>query len=136
MKIIYKICFSFFLLISFLIISCNNSENINKENEIKDTTIAKKEKKNPNINAKINVIIFSNDTIKSDTKLSGFGYDVYMYGALYIHQPNIPAINGNIGFKTKEQAQKAGKLVAFKVKNNIMPPNLTIQELDSLELLN
>lgn len=135
MKTIYNVCFSFFIFFLFLIVSCNSSDNINNNSDNNDTTKKNKSKSNPYVNAKLDIKIFSNDTVKSESKLSGFGYDIYIYDALYVHQPNVPAINGNRGFKTKDQAQKAGDLVAFKIKMNIMPPSVTISELDSLELL-
>ncbi|MBI3501553.1 MAG: DUF4907 domain-containing protein [Bacteroidetes bacterium] len=103
--------------------------------------MAEKQKKqpqeNPYKNAKIEVKIIDNTKSKNadDVKVSGFGYDIYIFDALYVHQPNVPAINGNRGFKTKEQAKNAGELVAYKIKNNIMPPSVTIQELDSLGVL-
>jgi hypothetical protein len=128
MKNLLTLFFSF-----LLIIACNS--NHHKINDIKDTTSTGKKVQNPNANAKIDIKVFSNDTVKGTHRLSGFGYDIYMYDAQYIHQPNVPAINGERGFKTKEQAQKAGEFVAFKIKKNIMPPALTIHELDSLGLL-
>jgi hypothetical protein len=121
--------FLFFL----VVISCNNNQT--KKDNTADSSSTKKIVQNPNLNAKIDIKIFSNDTVKGYNKLSGFGYDIYMYDAQYIHQPNIPAINGERGFKTKEQAQKAGELAAYKIKKNIMPPSISVQELDSLGLL-
>jgi uncharacterized protein YcfL len=125
----FLIVFLFVLLIS----ACNSNHNNKKE--IKDSTSTKKETQNPNANAKIDIKVFSNDTVKGSIKLTGFGYNIYMYDAQYIHQPNVPAINGERGFKTKEQAQKAGEFVAYKIKKNIMPPAVTAHELDSLGLL-
>lgn len=92
---------------------------------------------NPYKNAKIEVKALDNAKSKNadDVKVGGYGYDIYIFDALYVHQPNVPAINGNRGFKTKEQAQKTGGLVAYKIKNNIMPPSVSIQELDSLGVL-
>ena len=31
---------------------------------------------------------------KNELPLSGFGYDIYLNGKLYVHQPNVPAIQG------------------------------------------
>lgn len=97
----------------------------------------KQPQENPYKNAKIEVKPIDNAKSKNadDVKVGGFGYDIYIFDALYVHQPNVPAINGNRGFKTKEQAENAGKLVAYKIKNNIMPPSVSIQELDSLGVL-
>jgi hypothetical protein len=94
-----------------------------------------KPKENPYKNAKIECKVFNNDSLKQDPNPHGFGYDIYLFDALYIHQPNIPAINGNRGYHTREQAMKAGGLVMYKIRNNIMPPAVTIQELDSIGVL-
>lgn len=68
-------------------------------------------------------------TFKMD---NGWGYDIFKNGKAYIHQPNIPAVSGNFAFKTEEQARKTAEMVAYKIKNNIIPPSMTIEELDSL----
>ena len=94
-----------------------------------------KPKENPYKNAKIDIQVFKNDTVKAEPKLTGFGYNILIYDALYVHQPHVPAINGSRGFKTQEQATKAAEFVIYKIRNNIMPPSLTVQELDSLGVL-
>ncbi|MBI4930876.1 MAG: DUF4907 domain-containing protein [Bacteroidetes bacterium] len=106
-----------------------------EEKEMKEMQEAQKNKKpadNPYKNAKIDIQVFNNDTVKQDPKLTGFGYNILIYDAVYNHQPHIPAINGMRGFHTKEQAHKAAELVVYKIKNNIMPPSLSPQELDSI----
>ncbi len=137
--------------------ACNNSATEKKQEEAKDSVQAKtvgpmneeqremkemaerqkneKPKESPYKNAKIDIKVFNNETIKSDQKLTGFGYDILIYDALYVHQPHIPAINGSRGFKTKEQATKAAEFVIYKIRNNIMPPSLSVEELDSLGTL-
>jgi len=95
-----------------------------------------KPKESPYKNAKIDIQVFKNDTVKKqEPKLTGFGYNILIYDALYVHQPHIPAINGNRGFKTKEQATKAAEFVIYKIRNNVMPPSLSVEELDSLGTL-
>ena len=106
-----------------------------EEKEMKEMQDAQKNKKpeeSPYKNAKIDIQVFNNDTIKQEPKLTGFGYNILIYDAVYNHQPHIPAINGMRGFHTKEQAHKAAALVVYKIKNNIMPPSLSPQELDSI----
>ncbi len=73
-------------------------------------------------------------TFANDSLLTGFGYDIYMDSSAKptVHQPNIPAVAGNRGFSTEGDAKKTGEYVANKIKNNIMPPSVTVQELDSL----
>lgn len=88
-------------------------------------------KESPYKNAKIDIKVFEN----KEANLKGFGYDIYIYDALYVHQPHIPAINGNRGFHTQEQASKAAEFVIYKIRNNIMPPSLSVEELDSLGTL-
>ena len=88
-------------------------------------------KENPYKNAKIDIKVFEN----KEPNLTGFGYDIFIYDAMYVHQPHIPAINGNRGFHTKEQATRAAEFVSYKIRNNIMPPSLTVEELDSLGTL-
>ncbi len=66
---------------------------------------------------------------------NGWGYDIYADGKLYIHQPHIPAVNGNRGFQSQQNAEKAGNFAAYKIGNNIMPPTISVQELDSLGVI-
>jgi len=96
----------------------------------------KQEKKAPNPyeKAEIDVVVFSNDST-ADSALKGYGYNIYIFKSLYVHQPNIPAVNGNRGFSRPEDAEKTAGLVAYKIRNNIMPPSLSIPELDSLDVL-
>lgn len=66
---------------------------------------------------------------------SGFGYNILVDGALFIHQASIPSVSGNKTFDTKEKAESVANLVAQKLKNNIMPPSVSKKELDSLNIL-
>ncbi|PIP55035.1 MAG: hypothetical protein COX07_02090 [Bacteroidetes bacterium CG23_combo_of_CG06-09_8_20_14_all_32_9] len=95
-------------------------------------------KENPYAKAKIeiktyqtNIQIVNADNIND----SNWGYDIYIYNALYIHQPNIPAINGNRGFKSENDARKIAAFVVNKIRNNNMPPSVKISELDSIGVL-
>lgn len=58
-----------------------------------------------------------------------FGYDILIDNNPYIHQPNIPGLQGNDGFKTKDQAMQIAELVAKKIRNNEIPPSVSIEEL-------
>lgn len=91
-------------------------------------------KENLNEKAGIKIQVFRNDTT-GDSSLGGYGYTIFMQNARYIHQPNIPAVNGNRGFSSAENAEKTGELTAYKIRNNIMPPSITVKELDSLGVL-
>ena len=84
--------------------------------------------KNPYANAELTIKIIpsTNHT---------FGYDILLYGRPLVHQPSIPGLPGNDGFTTKEKAQKVAELVLKKIRNNEMPPSVTIDELNSLGVL-
>jgi hypothetical protein len=66
----------------------------------------------------------------------GWGYVIYRKGKPYIRQNTIPVIEGNQGFSTREKALKAGQLVVYKIEHALLPPTVSKQELDSLQLLN
>src|SRR5687767_3557676 len=44
-----------------------------------------------------------------------YGYYIMVDGGMYIEQKTIPAISGNKGFATKEEAEKIAKLVVTKI---------------------
>ena len=58
-----------------------------------------------------------------------------MNGKPLVHQPSIPAIPGNDGFTTKGRAQKVANFVVKKIRNNEMPPTVTIDDLNKLDVL-
>lgn len=136
-------------LVSFTLTSCNNAKEEGKgegqdsaqveskmplsheEMEMMEHQASAAPKESPYKDAKIDIKVFEN----KEANLSGYGYDILIFDALYVHQPHIPAINGNRGFKTKEQATKAAEFVIYKIRNNIMPPSLSVEELDSLGTL-
>jgi hypothetical protein len=64
-----------------------------------------------------------------------WGYDIYIEKRLFIHQPGIPGLSGNEGFKTKADAEKVAKLVIGKIKKGEMPPSVTIDEMKKLKVL-
>ncbi len=72
--------------------------------------------------------VFSNGT--------GYGYEIIKDGRVFISQPFIPAVQGNISFSTSEKASKAAALIVFKLQHNQLPPTVTKEELDSLGVLN
>ena len=69
-----------------------------------------------------------------DSEQNTFGYDILDYGRPMVHQPTIPAMPGNKGFATKEDAAKVAKLVIKKINKNIMPPSVTPRELTTLNI--
>jgi hypothetical protein len=64
-----------------------------------------------------------------------WGYDIYFQKRLFIHQPSIPGLPGNEGFKTKTDAKKTARLVIGKLKKGEMPPSVTIEEMKKIKVL-
>lgn len=62
-------------------------------------------------------------------------YDVYANGKMMIHQPSVPGLSGNEGFKTKLAAQQVAQLVINKIKKGEMPPSVTIDEMKKLKAI-
>ncbi len=63
---------------------------------------------------------------------NGWGNDIFQNGKLYIHQPHIPAVAGTHGFLSESDAQACAELAIEKVKNGVVPPTLSVDEMDSL----
>jgi hypothetical protein len=64
-----------------------------------------------------------------------YGYDVFADGKLMIHQTSLPALPGNEGFQTKEDATKVALLVIEKIKKGQMPPTISIDEMKTLSVI-
>lgn len=62
----------------------------------------------------------------------GWGFDILINHKKYVHQINIPAINDLKVFKTKKDALKIATLMKLKICKKIVPPSITLQEIDSL----
>lgn len=65
----------------------------------------------------------------------GWGYQILKEGKTIINQPFIPAIEGKIPFADSAQASRTAQLVIRKLQNNIIPPALSKQELDSMGVI-
>ena len=119
MRIIFSLLKrSAFFILLMVILSC--SENKPTENNNKHKII---HQNNEKVYAK---------AIKLET---GWGYDIYMDNKRYIHQYIIPDVSGVYTFETKEKALKAANLVVKKIVNGIIPPFVTVKELDSIDVL-
>lgn len=103
--------------------SCKTEQKNNEVNPSVEEP--QKPTENPYKDKTIEVQAFQSDS-------TSWGYDISIDGKKYVHQPHIPAVNGNHKFKTKEEAERTAALVVHKIKNNIMPPSVTIEELDSI----
>jgi hypothetical protein len=64
-----------------------------------------------------------------------FGYEILDQGKILVQQKTIPAMPGNNGFKTEDDAKKCADFVISKLNRNIMPPSVTPEELDSLGII-
>ncbi len=77
---------------------------------------------------------WSSTTIQNNDE--SWGYQILNNGNLYINQPYIPAVAGNQGFKSEADASVTAAHVIHKLKAGFMPPSITVEELDSLKVLN
>jgi uncharacterized membrane protein SpoIIM required for sporulation len=66
--------------------------------------------------------------IKSD---QGWGYDILQGKRLIIHQPYMPAVNGQITFRDKNAARKTGQLVVKKIREKRLP-TININEINAI----
>jgi hypothetical protein len=66
---------------------------------------------------------------------SEWGYQLFKDGQLMINQQNIPAVQGNKGFSSKNDAEKIARFILEKVKKGEFPPTISVEELDSLGVL-
>lgn len=104
-----------------------NHNNAGEKIVNKTDTIANKNNPYAKADLQLKIIPSENNT---------YGYDILIDGKLLIHQPSIPGMPGNAGFKTKEKAQKVGEFVMKKIKNNEMPPTVSIDDLNKLGIMN
>lgn len=63
--------------------------------------------------------------------VEGWGYDILVDDTLFIHQANIPCLDGKQGFEKKEQAEKIAWLIINKIENGESPV-VTIFELQKI----
>lgn len=109
MKIIISIFFTL-LAISY---SCNKKEKPTKVN-------------------KYDGAILKYEVVKID---SGWAYKIYKNKKVFINQPFIPAVRGTHYFKTKKDAELTAQLVIDKMSKKNGLPSVTIEELDSIGVL-
>jgi len=64
-----------------------------------------------------------------------YGYEILADGKLLVRQTNVPGWPGNSGCATKVQAEQLAALVITKIKNAIMPPAVTREELSALHII-
>ncbi len=103
-----------------IIVSCKN------DNEPKPVS-PKINSENSSVNSEI-----INIEVKTFEIDGGWGYDIYVNNEKYIHQEHIPAVNGLFTFKSSSDANKVADLMVQKIQNKIIPPTISIEELNSL----
>lgn len=75
-------------------------------------------------------VILSVKAFKSDSSQT-WGYEILIDKKVYIHQENIPALEGNHPFTSKSDALKVGRAVMLKIKTK-KSPTLTSEEVQTL----
>jgi len=115
------------IMIVFLF-ACQNNQG-KKENESKKDSISTTEK---TFQAPLEIKTEKNIDIRTyKNETQGWGYDIYKNGRLFIHQPHIPAVSGNEGFHSEQDAEKTAAYVCYKMEQTQSLPSLSINELDS-----
>ena len=122
-----------FLFLVFLCNSCQSKQQDKQSlnNEPKPTVLKQQSNKEP-ILKKYSVTLFQIDSLNAN---SGYGYDILIDDSRFIHQTNIPSVQGNETFANKKQAESVANLMVYKLEHNIMPPSVSKKELDSLHIL-
>ena len=64
-----------------------------------------------------------------------WGYDILVDKRMMIHQPTLPGLPGNQGFKTRAAATSVARLVIAKMKKGEMPPSVSIEEMKKLKAI-
>lgn len=87
-----------------------------------------------------NTVMLTPDSVAYSSELfeapgTGWGYRILESGNVLINQPHIPAVPGNSGFQTSEEAQQTADLAIYKIRKGIMPPTISVQELDSMGIV-
>jgi hypothetical protein len=113
-------------LLMLLIVACHTGTSLSTDTHT--TARELEEEQNPYAKADITTKIIPSVN-------STFGYDIFIYGKTLVHQPNMPGLPGNEGFTTQEKAQTVADFVVKKIKNNEMPPTVTIDDLNIMRVL-
>jgi hypothetical protein len=113
------------LILSILVLfSCENSESKGTLNHSNDRDVYSGKVQEPAYTMEV-----------TENAEFGWGYQLFKDGKLMIDQKHIPAIQGEQGFSSKENAEITGNYILQKIKNGEFPPTVSLQELDSLEVL-
>ena len=63
-----------------------------------------------------------------------FGYDIFSGDHRLIHQASKPCLPGNEGFRRRKDAAKVAQLVVKKLDRHLIPPTVSLHEMDSLKI--
>jgi hypothetical protein len=99
------------------------------------TTLAAEKLHSDSVRLAVRIEVFSNDTMPGHEKSGGYGYDIFIGNHLYIRQQYMPAVPDNIVFSSEKKAFKTASLVAGKILKQMLPPSVTLAELDSMGVL-
>jgi len=98
--------------------------NLKSTKEVKVEEQKTRTEVSPYLNSDIQVKTFQGE--------KGWGYDITIDGTTYVHQPSIPALSGDDGFKTEADAKNVANLMVEKIRKNIMPPGVTEEEVKAI----
>jgi len=108
-----------FLVIGLLLFSCSEG----KKEVVIDYNTSKDSGANNESGFKVSIVEYGPDQ---------YGYQILENGKLLIDQQHIPAVQGLIKFKSREEALRLGNHVKDLIEKGIMPPTVSINDLDSL----
>jgi len=124
-----------FIVVSLLLFSCGGRQKQQDEIEVyRDTSVVEVDQSKVSISdtlsdAKVETQNFEVVTFQNNTSAGGWGFDLYVDGKRYIHQPTVPVVAGVYGFRTKEQSEMAGNMMVEKLKQGKQPPTLDESDL-------
>lgn len=127
------------LVLSIILVSCDDQSSlpVSEESVEQRETAIDKPAENKDLTAgkttKTTLSNYSYVTIYSDS--IGWGYDIMEGSVRRIHQPHIPAVQGNQGFKSSADAAKVAEKIIEKLDNGIMPPTISVDEMRDLGVL-
>ncbi|MBI3511603.1 MAG: DUF4907 domain-containing protein [Bacteroidetes bacterium] len=135
-----KILFPVFLFFSgSCLISCGNDEkkttpsDSNSAMNLHNSDTPNNSLHPPLMDSGAQITVKTYEVTDSAGRISqGWGYDLFLNGKRVIHQPIIPGLPGNNGFKTQALAESVGELAAKKMREQGSLPSISIHDLDSL----
>lgn len=72
------------------------------------------------------------EVVAVEVATGAYGYNILQDGKVFIKQDVVPSLQGNKHFSTEEDAIKVGEFVANKLRNGIMPPTISPEDIESL----